>query len=154
VPTFHGVSPENAPPVREAAPSNEYGDGWPSVVLTEFEAVTPDAEMAEIAFQVTEELALELGRYRVVRVLQQRDHDARESSGPDRARFALRGRLRADGDDLRITTRLVERTTGEQIWGDEYHTFPHSGKWSGCPADVARVIAARVGSEEGVVVQL
>jgi tetratricopeptide (TPR) repeat protein len=54
----------------------------------------------------------------------------------------------------RVTARLVDRTTGEQIWGDEYHTAPRPGRWSDSLDDIARVIAARVGAEEGVVVQL
>ena len=42
----------------------------------------------------------------------------------DRARFALGGRVRQEGDGLRVSARLVDRTTGEQVWGDEYRTAP------------------------------
>ena len=43
--------------------------------------------------------------------------------------------------------------TGEQLWGDEFHTTPQPGRWSGSLDDVARVIAVRVAGEEGVVFQ-
>jgi tetratricopeptide (TPR) repeat protein len=53
-----------------------------------------------------------------------------------------------------VTARLVDHVTGEQIWGDEYHTAPRPGRWSGPLDDIARVVAARVGAEEGVITQL
>jgi adenylate cyclase len=55
---------------------------------------------------------------------------------------------------LRVTAHLLDRTTGEQVWGDSYDTAPTPGRWSGPLDDVARVIAARVGAEEGVIVQV
>ena len=58
-----------------------------------------------------------------------------------------------EGGGLRVIAQLVDRATGEQAWGDEYHTTSLPGRWSGAPDDIARVIAARVGSEEGVIVQ-
>ena len=99
---------------------------------------------------MSEELALELGRYRGVRVARQSDLVGRDALPPGGARFALDGRLRRDGEDLRVSARLVDRATGEQVWGDEYHTAPGARRCSGSPEDVARVIAAGVGAEEGV----
>ena len=52
-----------------------------------------------------------------------------------------------------MTTRLVDHATGEQVWGDEYHTAPRPGRWSGPLDDIGRVIAAAVGADEGVIVQ-
>ena len=55
---------------------------------------------------------------------------------------------------MRVTTRLVDHATGEQVWGDEYHTARRPGRWSGPLDDIGRVIAARVGADEGILVQL
>jgi hypothetical protein len=52
-----------------------------------------------------------------------------------------------------VTPRLVDRATGAQLWGEEYHTGPSGGHRSGSLDDIARVIAARVGGEHGVLVQ-
>ena len=68
-------------------------------------------------------------------------------------RFSVGGRLRDVNGELRVTAQLVDRATGEQLWGDEFHTTPGAGRWSGSLDDVARVIAVRVGGEEGIVVQ-
>jgi tetratricopeptide (TPR) repeat protein len=103
---------------------------------------------------VDDELALELGRYWAVRVLRHGEGESRHPSSADRARFALGGRIRQDADGLRVSARLVDRVTGEQVWGDEYDTDLNPGRQRGSPDDVARVVAARVGAEEGIVVQL
>jgi adenylate cyclase len=136
-----------------AAAAATFADDWPVVLVKPFDATTPGESAAE-ASRVTEELALELGRYRDVRVRVGRDQGSGEAPRGDRARFSLAGRLRREDGDLRVTAYLLDRATGEQVWGDEYHTAAQPGGWSGCTDDIARVIAARVGSEEGVVVQL
>jgi adenylate cyclase len=154
VPVFSASgAAESTPGMREAG-ANVLHDGWPSVVVGEFEVVGPGPDNEELTAEMTEELALELGRYRAVRVLQQRDQDGLGPFSRERVRFVLGGRVRRDGEDLRVTARLVDRMSGEQVWGDEYHTAPRPGQWSGTPDDVARVIAARVGAEEGVIVQI
>jgi tetratricopeptide (TPR) repeat protein len=47
----------------------------------------------------------------------------------------------------------VDGRNGEQLWAEAYKTAKPAGAWSRSPQDIARVIAARLGSEEGVVVQ-
>jgi DNA-binding response OmpR family regulator/TolB-like protein len=152
VPTFSREDGERSPLLPPPV-WRQREDGWPFLAVAEFEAVGSGSELAELAFRTGEEIGLELGRYHTVRVLSHRDR-GQEPAGSDGARFVLGGRLRAVGEDVRVTARLVDRTTGEQLWGDEYHTLPQPGQWGGALEDIARVIAARVGSEEGIVVQL
>jgi TolB-like protein len=111
------------------------------------------AEQAALAARVTEELGFELGRHRDLRTVVQGELDQLEPSRRPVVRFSVGGRLREVNGDLRVTAQLVDRATGEQLWGDEYHTTPGAGRWSGSLDDVARVIAVRVGGEEGIVVQ-
>jgi CheY-like chemotaxis protein len=145
-------SPERKPGRAEAAVGKPSG-GWPSLVFTGFEATSQIPETQELAVQAGEELALELGRYWAVRVLRPLEGEA-GTSLTDHARFALGGRLRQEGEGLRLSARLVDRTTGEQVWGEDYLSVARRGQWSGSPNDAARVIAARVGAEEGIVVQV
>jgi tetratricopeptide (TPR) repeat protein len=126
-------------------------DGWPAVVVSGFEAA--GADMDEVALEMGDELARELGRYRTVRVLRQRDLVGHEPAAAASSRFALEGRARREDGDVRITARLVDVATGEQVWGDEYHTSPRPEHWTGSPHDVARVVAARVAAEDGLVIQ-
>jgi adenylate cyclase len=128
-------------------------DDWPSVAISAFETVGTAGDAIEAAGRLTEEVVLELGRHRYVRTLVSREADPGASARP-RGRFALGGRVRVEeGGGLRVIAHLVDRATGEQAWGDEFHTAPLPGRWSGAADDIARVIAGRVGSEEGIIVQ-
>ena len=157
VPAF-SVQAESAPaiadPPPERAASTIPADDWPSVVINTLEPAGPGSDQEASAARVTEELVLELGRYRDVQALLGREVDRWEPSRREGVRFILGGRLREEDGDLRVTARLVDHATGAQVWGDEYHTASGPGRWSGSLEDIARVIAARVGAEEGVIVQL
>src|SRR5262249_8141074 len=142
--------PAEAPPAEHPAVR---ADDWPAVLVNPFESPA-DAQSEMAAIRITEELALELGRYRDVRPRLRPDVEGGELGNPDLVRFRLEGRVRREDGDLRVTARLVDRASGEQVWGDEYHTVARPGWWNGSPDDIARVVAARVGSEEGVIVQL
>lgn len=142
--------PEAQAPVAARPAADE---DWPSVLIRPFEPAQPGPEHEARAARVTEQLLLELGRYRDVKTLLQPPKDESQPVRRDASRFALGGRLQVENGDLRVAAQLVDRATGEQLWGDEYHTSAAPDRWSGTPDDIARVIAARVGAEEGVLVQ-
>jgi hypothetical protein len=50
-----------------------------------------------------------------------------------------------------VSARLTDCATGQQTWSDEYNTTPRSDRWSADIEDVARIMAARVGAEHGVI---
>jgi TolB-like protein len=155
VPTFNSWEegePARPEPLPETGAPSVLAEEWPAVAVTLFET-GPTTTLREAATQLSEELVLELGRYRDVRALLPSQWDAQGRSRRPRARFSIEGRLKGENDDLRVTTRLVDHATGEQVWGDEYHTAPRPGRWSGPLDDIGRVIAARVGADEGVIVQ-
>jgi adenylate cyclase len=150
VPVFRSVANDPtaaAVPLKES-PAGERPDGWPAVAVNEFETVPGSRTPQELAIRLQEELAIELGRYRDVRVV--RSADLSERHG---ARFTLAGRIHSEDGAVRVTARLVDHESGAQAWGNEYRTPPGSGAANGSLDDVARVIAAGVGSEEGVIVQ-
>ena len=157
VPAF-SVQAESAPaiadPPPERAASTIPADDWPSVVINAFEPAGPGSDQEASAAHVTEELVLELGRYREVQALLGREVDRWEPSRREGVRFTLGGRLREEDGDLRVTARLVDHATGAQVWGDAYNTASGPRQCGASLEDIARVIAARVGAEEGVIVQL
>jgi adenylate cyclase len=109
------------------------------------------AEDAGIASRLQDELMTELGRYGDLRVI--RDHDVKRLEPRQKAaiRFELHCRLRREADEFLVSARLVDGATGEQLWSDEYHTVTRDGRWSCTIDDSVRIIAARVGSEQGVI---
>ena len=130
----------------------EVAPDWPTVVVHPFEVSSSQDE--EAAACIKDGLTMELCRYGDVRVVRQRDMDRRDLRLHASVRFELRGRLRRNADDCLVSARLVDRTTGEQVWTDEYHTHPEVGRWSSSIDDVARVIAARIGAENGVIARV
>src|SRR5262245_11149416 len=125
---------------------------WPAVIINGFEVASADDREAALRFK--DELVMELCRYRDVRAVRQSDLDRLDTGQQAAFRFELRGRLRHEGDDWNVSAHLIDRWSGVQVWGDEYHTTPLPGRWSSSIDDIARVIAARVGAEHGVIVRL
>jgi adenylate cyclase len=119
-------------------------------VVWPFEAPAGDEDQ-EIAARLREELVLELCRYRDVRVVFRRDEVAPDAEAHPSARFEVRGRVRGQGGARQVVAGLVDRATGEQVWGDEYPL--ESVAEPAALDDIGRVIAARVGAEQGVIVQ-
>jgi adenylate cyclase len=141
-------SADPVPAATVAAPATSFDD-WPTVAVSLFEPSGSSPEHAAAAARMQEEIVLELGGYGHVRALRRA-----EPTEPARgARFFLGGRLWNEDGAPRVSARLVDLATGEQVWGDKYHTVPGPGRWSGPLDDVALVIAARVGGEEGVITQ-
>jgi tetratricopeptide (TPR) repeat protein len=125
---------------------------WPTVVV--FPISTTCERDAGAAAQLREELTAELCRYGIVHVSRQRDAAAQLPYPSAAARFELHG-LAHDGSTFPVfAARLVDCATGQQIWADEFHTEPRPGCWSGNAAEIGRVIAARIGSEHGVIARL
>jgi tetratricopeptide (TPR) repeat protein len=125
-------------------------DDWPTVVASVFEPATPDPDLEDTAARFLDDLAVEMGRYRDVRVVLRRGQDRPGTSPGDDARFALSGRFEEGG--LRLVARLVDRRTGSHVWAEEYRCGSETPR--AFQAETARVIAARVASEQGAVAKL
>lgn len=125
---------------------------WPIVVIQPFTALSCEGDVP--ASRLEDELTMELCRYGNVRVVLQRDIDRLDLRQQTALRFDLQGSLRREADDYLISARLVDRTTGEQVWSEEYPTSAKPGRWSGGIDDIGRVIAARTGAEHGVIARL
>ncbi|HEX2494565.1 MAG TPA: hypothetical protein VHK24_12380, partial [Steroidobacter sp.] len=152
-PVFVTAEPNDAAPdvaIRLVSLTRIVPD-WPIVAIQPFDVSSSDGE--ETAERIADELTMELFRYGDVRVLRQREIDRLDLRQQASVRFELRGNLDRQADDAFIGTRLIDRTTGEQLWGDEYHASPRPRRSFRSVEDVARVIAARIGAEHGVIVR-
>ena len=136
--------------VRQRRPADVRPRGdWPTVEIGAFGA--SGADLPEAAEPFLDTLAGELSAYRTVRVAV--PHADRRQPGQGPGRFVLSGRLRRHGQKVNVTARLLDRSTGLQVWGDSFETIPKRPLAAQLDG-FARAIAARLGSEEGVVVQL
>jgi adenylate cyclase len=123
---------------------------WATLVVHLFEAGCSQDE--PVAARMADELSCELHRHGEVRVLRQHDMERLNPRAPSSGRFELRGRVRREADEYWIGVRLVDRANAEQVWSDEYRASTGSG--ADTLDDIARVIAARIGGERGIIIRL
>jgi tetratricopeptide (TPR) repeat protein len=123
-------------------------DGWPAV-LAGVESVGSDTDLADAAAAYLDHVAVELGRYRDVRVILRREDAPPATSACGDPVFALTGRLAREEGSLCLIARLVDCRTGSQAWAEEYRCGPATAR--AFPEETARVVAASVASEQGVV---
>jgi len=144
------VETPEMPVPRTARP--ESSSDWPTVVVHPF---VPDVARDETACsQLREELTGELCRYGIVHVTRPGDVSGAEQPPALAARFELHGVARDLDGETQFAVRLVDRTSGQQIWADEFHSARRPERWSGSSSDIGRVIAARIGAEHGVITRL
>jgi adenylate cyclase len=150
--TYVPVLRRATPPEKAAAErSPEAVDDWPVVVALPFQSATLDAELDEAAARFRDQLVVEMGRYRDVRVVLRDEADDRGSSPPEAGRFELSGRLSRDEGGRWLTAQLLDRWTTDQVWAQEYRG--ETDVSSTFYEETARVVAARVASEHGLVAQ-
>ncbi|HMN45521.1 MAG TPA: hypothetical protein PKE27_13135 [Povalibacter sp.] len=124
---------------------------WPVLLIGHLD--TAGAGDRSIAARIEDELAMEIARYGDVRVIRQRDLERLDLPYQASVRFELRGNLRTAGADVIVTVSLIDRSSGEQAWSDEYHSAAPD-QICCSPDDIPLVIAARIASENGVIVRL
>jgi adenylate cyclase len=152
VPIFHAVearSPAPAAPAVQLAPAAPVFDDWPRIVVRPLRFDASDSYLSERAVEFDEILNAELGRYQDVRPIALSE----TSATPEGGYFELDGTLRWEAESLRVNVRLVRRPSGEQAWAESFRALPEAGRRVRSLSDAARQAAARVGSEEGVIVQ-
>jgi adenylate cyclase len=124
---------------------------WPSVLVQPFETFSDhDAEASAL---LEDELTMELSRYGTLGVVRRRDIEHMDVTQLPALRFALSGTLRHSGQDATVRIRLIDRTTGTQLWCDEYRAHEAPGQTADGIEDIGRVIAARVGDEHGILLR-
>ena len=136
-----------APAVRHAPTA----DGWPSIVVSLFEPHPSGPEASQAAERLNNDLCVEMGHYGDVHVVRRRELDALGQISAEAADFALSGQISSGDEGWRVSARLMDSGDARQIWAEVYNSEP--GASDAFMAQTARVIAARVASEQGVVAQ-
>jgi adenylate cyclase len=149
VPVMRWLPPGGERAREGAARSRRAVDDWPSVVVLPFEGATRAPEIVEAAVRFREQLVIEMGRYQDVRVVHRGERERPGSSPSDARRFELLGSLSRDESGWRLTAQLLDSRTAGQVWAQEYRAGSEVS--SVFLDETARVIAAHVASEQGVV---
>jgi eukaryotic-like serine/threonine-protein kinase len=99
-----------------------------SIVVLPFENLSPDPDNAFFADGLTEEIITDLSKVRAITVISRTSAALLVGCGkpiPEIARqvnvrYVLRGSVRRAGNQLRITTQLIEAATDSPVWAERY----------------------------------
>jgi TolB-like protein len=124
-PTDKMVNTEGAAPTDIAVPE---GRNRPSIVILPFNCFSDDRDMEILADGLTEDLTTLLGRLPDLFVIARntaysykgKDPDLREVGDELAVRYALEGSFRMLGENLRISSQLIETQTGTHLWAENY----------------------------------
>jgi adenylate cyclase len=128
-PTFRSIP---IPPSGAETPASVKRDAvlptGPSVAVIPLINLTGDQDQDYFVDGLTEELTVELARHQEFQVIASqstmrfkgRDVNPREIGRNLGVRFLLTGSFRKDPKTVKVTIRLLDTTTGEEIWGESY----------------------------------
>jgi adenylate cyclase len=140
---------EERPGARRTGRGSADHEGWPTVVVNLFEIGSPGSQLEDMALRLEEHLCSEMGRYGDVRVVRRRELERLGRDPGEHGDFDLSGHLARDEATARVTARLLDRRDASQVWAQDYRgpASPSNAFYE----QTARMIAARVASEHGVV---
>ena len=129
IPTFHAA---RMPPSGEKAHTSKNRQTAlptePSIAVMPLIDLAGDREQEYFAEGLTEELTTELARYQDIRVIasqstmpfKNREVDPKVIGRDLGVRFLLMGSVRKDSKTVKVSIRLIDTTSAEQIWGQSY----------------------------------
>ena len=132
-----------------------------SVSVLPFREITAGAQTEFFGEGLREELCNELSRYQDLAVIPCRTAvlpadipgDYRELSRALGARFLLEGSVRRSGEVIKVSVRLIDGSEDRQIWAEGYRRTPSASGLIEIQEEIARKVAAAVGSEYGMISQ-
>jgi adenylate cyclase len=126
-------------------------DGWPSIVLGARDGDERGVDVDPAVGRFLEYLAVELDRYRDVRVVLRHELNRLPPSRGKGGSFALTAQFLEEDGHPRVSVHLADSRTARLVWAEEYRENPeYAGDFY---RETARVVAARVASEQGIVAQ-
>ncbi len=132
-------------------PEDRLSGKWPSVLIRPFENLTGDSALSHLTLGFATELAVELSRYQDIRVLRQPPGEAGEAISTRMTRYAIEGALGKDGNGLKVSVQLIDRTTGMQLWAGSHYSQFLATDVMAFQEKTARIVAAYVAGEHGVI---
>ncbi|ASP67338.1 hypothetical protein [Sinorhizobium meliloti] len=124
----------------------------PKLAVMPFEDLTGTPHSAMITRGFTDEVVDKIARFQEIIVVSREKLDG----SPDQAdapAYALEGRVRLDGEKLRLAIRLVQRSDGSVVWANNYDESLATHKIIALQEKAAAAVATAVAQPYGVVFQ-
>jgi TolB-like protein len=108
-------------------PINDSGSG-PSIAVLPFVSLSDDREQEYFADGIVEDIITELSRLRWLFVIARNSTYAYKGKAPDvrqvagdlGVRYVLEGSVRRANDRIRVTSQLIDASTGVHVWAERY----------------------------------
>ena len=131
------------------------GPNIPKLLVEPFQDVTGTAEGVTIAMGLTEEVIGKLASFKdlVVVLLDPRrpDSEVLTTRTDPSMRYTLTGSVRVEGDAIRLSARLIDRTKGSVLWANTYDGSKRVGTLLDMEADIAGDVARALGQPYGII---
>jgi adenylate cyclase len=160
VPAFYMVQ---MPPTGAGIPSSESDysalPAGPSIAVMPLINLTGNPKQEYFAEGLTEELTAELARYQYIRVIASqstmrfKDQEVDPGTvGRDLgARFLLMGSVRKDSRTVKVTIRLLDTSTAQQIWGKSYKRNQTAADLIAVQEEITRSAVGTIADQYGLI---
>jgi TolB-like protein len=150
---FQGSVPRNA---QVGSPDlTARGSNIPRLLVEPFQDASGTAEGAIIAKGLTEELVVKLASFKDLVVIlldpSRLDSAALAAANNSTMRYALAGSVRLEGDAIRLSARLTDRTNGSILWAHSYDGSRNVHGLLAMEGDMAGDVATALGQPYGII---
>jgi len=133
----------------------------PSVAVMPLLNLTGDRKQEYFTEGLAEELTSELARYQELRVIayestrrwKGKKIDPRAAGQDLGVRFLVEGSIRKDPKTVKINLHVVDTHNGQRVWGEQYCRELKADSLIALQEEIARQVAARIGSLYGIILQ-
>ena len=133
----------------------------PSVAVMPLLNLTGDRKQEYFTEGLAEELTSELARYQDLRVIayestrrwKGKKIDPRAAGQDLGVRFLVEGSIRKDAKTVKLDLHLVDTQNGQRVWGEQYCRELKADSLIALQEEIARQVAARLGSLYGIILQ-
>jgi adenylate cyclase len=158
IPMFQEILRDERPALADPVLALPSG---PAVAVMPLLNLTGDRKQEFFADGLAEELTSELARYQDLRVIayqstlhwKGKDHDVREVGRDLRARFLVKGSVRKAARNVKIAIHAIDTLNGLELWGEQYCRELKADSLINLQEEIARQVAARIGSLYGIIPQ-
>lgn len=137
---------------ENAANSNRTRPNIPKLVLTPFEDLSGTPQSAMITRGLADEVVSRIARFKEI-IIVTHDQTKDPPETPDGPAYALEGRVRIDGERLRLGIRLVRRSDGSVVWVSNYDERLETHRIIDLQEKAAAAVATAVAQPYGVFFQ-
>ncbi|PDT51370.1 MULTISPECIES: hypothetical protein [Sinorhizobium] len=124
----------------------------PTLVVLPFEDLSATPQSAMITRGLADEVVDKIARFKEI-VVVTRDNPDHLRQATDGPAYALEGRVRLDGDRLRLGIRLMKRSDASVVWANNYDESLETHKIIDLQEKAAAAVATAVAQPYGVVFQ-